>query len=266
MSSPNLLLRLAQSEVTFESLAAQIRQHAYDPVDLPLGEITRQFSRYLERAGAPDLEISSEFIEGAACLIYLKSQSILFPYQAPPTDADDPLLAERLRAAIDLLREQFSLVGRHPDRDVAETPPFPELESSLANDAPLPPSLHDVLAKVQEALAVAQAQRQLPSAEPDPCAVEDQVAWILEKLAAAKPGDVVPTSAWFDEQPTPQARSALFLALLELAQKGRFDILQRRLFAPIFLRISAQNELNTNCHARMASEAASFPGLRAPGQ
>jgi segregation and condensation protein A len=264
MTRPNLSIRLAQSEVTFESLVAQILEHRYDPVDLPLAEITRQFSRYLEHAGAPDLEISSEFIEGAACLIYLKSQSILSPYQspAPPSDADDPLSEERLRALIDLLREQFSQVGRHPDRDLAEFRLALELESSPVNTAP--PSLQDVLAKIGEALAVAQAHHQLPLAEPDPSTVEDRIAWVLEKLVAAKPGDVVPTSAWFDEQPTGQARSALVLALLELAQKGRFDILQKRLFTPIFLRISPQNELNTNCHAPLASQA-SFTGLRAPG-
>lgn len=84
--------------------------------DIPIALILEQYMEYIEDLKKMDLEVSSEFIEMAANLMYIKSKMLL---PKPPEDEDDPreqlvrALAEykRYKSVIEPLRDLNKSAG-----------------------------------------------------------------------------------------------------------------------------------------------------------
>ena len=234
----NLAVKLPHYDGSFDALFALIRRHQYSVAAVPVAEIVRQFADYLGRAEALDIEIGAEFVETAAWLIYLKSLSLL-PQPAQESEANEkenpPLSGEALQSAIEFLRKQLQMVGCHPEQNLSDCiVASGQGQSAAANNGP--PTVQHVMAAARHALETAQAHKDLQLAEPDPFTVEDRLAWIHQKVAEAGSAETISTSGWFAEQPSDGARTALFLALLELPRKGPFRLWQGREFGEIYLR------------------------------
>ena len=84
--------------------------------DIPIALILEQYMEYIEDLKKMDLEVSSEFIEMAANLMYIKSKMLL---PKPPEDEEDPreqlalALAEykRYKTVIEPMREMNKKAG-----------------------------------------------------------------------------------------------------------------------------------------------------------
>jgi chromatin segregation and condensation protein Rec8/ScpA/Scc1 (kleisin family) len=98
------------------------------------------------------------------------------------------------------------------------------------------PSLQDVLKAALEAVASARAAASFRSTDLHNITVEDQMHWIAAKVSTLPILKAVSTTGWFDEQPTPVARIALLLALLELARQGFILLYQAEDFTAILVK------------------------------
>ena len=65
--------------------------------------------------------------------------------------------------------------------------------------------------------------------------VEEMMVWLKGRLASLPCGEPVSSEDLFCEQIDPARRVALFLAMLEMARVGAFQLDQRGLFDPILI-------------------------------
>ena len=109
----------------FDLLLHLIRVNQVSITDIPIAEITEQYTAYLDTLRELDLDVASEYIAMAAELIYIKSRMLL--PRPPGAPEEDPLedLARRLAEY-----ERY--------RDAAET--LHEVDALRAGLWPRPPT------------------------------------------------------------------------------------------------------------------------------
>jgi segregation and condensation protein A len=219
--STHLTISIPSYDGPFDVLISLIRRNEWSIDDLPILEITRQFLEYIRLAkNDMDAGLGGEFIETASWLVLLKSRSLL-----PVEQSYGPAPQEELRRALVDNETLAAAAGFLRERSRGQLHPTSGGAPGGRRDAVLPPanngpSLQDVLKAAAEALASARAAASFQSTEAHNITVEDQLRWISARLCALPVFTPVSTVSWFDEQPTPAARIALFLALLELARQG----------------------------------------------
>ena len=227
----------------FDLLLALVRRNRYPLDRLPIAEITRQYSAYVKDAREADVELGGEFIETASWLVLLKSRSMLPRAadaseieEAPERELERALLDhETLRAAAGVLRgrmEAAGLAAGGPERD------FQAPSAGSSASAAGPPTVQDVVEAARRAYAAARAHAQAAAAiaAPETVTVEAALQCLAGRLSTLEMGRGVSTEGWFEEQPTHEARIALFLALLELARLGTILLAQPRPFGAILLK------------------------------
>lgn len=230
-----IAIQLPLYEGPFEPLLALIRRDQYSVADIPIAEIVRQFSAYIERAEELDIGLGAEFVEAVSWLIYLKSLSLLPKTEVPKEklQTEGPLSRDQLELALEFLRTQLAQLGWH--QQISQVPPFEQLPLGSGNVQAGPRTIQDVIEAARNALETAQAHSRIPPTGPDPYTVEDRMVWIEQQLETVDTTRPISTARWFREQPTDGARVALFLALLELPRKSGFRVWQRRGFGEIYL-------------------------------
>jgi segregation and condensation protein A len=230
-----IAIQLPLYEGPFEPLLALIRRDEYSVADIPIAEIVRQFSTYIQRAEELDIELGAEFVEAATWLVYLKSLSLLPKAGASrdETKPEVPVTPGQLELALEFLRTQLTQLGWH--QQASQVPCFEAVPPESGKVQTGPPTVQDVIEAARNALETAQAQSRLRLLEPDRFTVEDRLAWIEQQLEGTDRTRPISTARWFREQPTDSARIALFLAVLELPRKSGFRVWQRREFGEIYL-------------------------------
>ena len=231
-----------------ELLLALVRQNQYPMDRLPLGEITRQFTSYVQQSEEQTLELGEEFFETASWLVLLKSRALLpqtLEDEAPEQELARVLLAPHtLRAAAGLLgdRQEAAGIGSPAGdraRPAAGTNDAPQpLAPADVPDAPaVAPTVHDAVLAARRALAVAQAHTQAAGAIPaENYPVEEILAALAQRLATLAPGQGVSTAPWFEQLAPREAQATLLLALLELARLGRVLLGQHMPFGSLLLK------------------------------
>ena len=210
-----------------------IRRQNIDILDIPIAEITRQYTDYIELMQELKLELAAEYLVMAAILAEIKSRLLL---PRPPADEaieDDPRAElirrlqeyERFRKAAEdldgLPRQERDFMpvridaGDHP---VVRLPPPVELRELLL-------ALKDVL-KRAELLSRHEVQR-------DALSVRQRMGDVLSRLGD---GAFHPFAALFDAGEGRRGVVVTFMALLELAKEQLIEIVQEESLGPIFLR------------------------------
>ena len=121
-----------------------IRVNEVSITDIPIAQITEQYTAYLDTMRELDLDIASEYVALAAELIYIKSRMLL--PRAPGAPEEDPrqelarrlLEYERYKKAAESFHEIDSLRAGLWPRPSVQAP-------STAEDAPLEVSLFDLI-------------------------------------------------------------------------------------------------------------------------
>jgi len=100
-------VKLTRFEGPLDLLLYLIRQQEVDIHDIPISEITRQYSAALQNMREMNLEVAGEFILMVAYLLYIKAQMLL-PQPKIEGEAEDPRrpLVERL-----LEYQKFKQIG-----------------------------------------------------------------------------------------------------------------------------------------------------------
>lgn len=214
-----------------------IRRQNIDILDIPIAEITRQYTDYIELMQELKLELAAEYLVMAAILAEIKSRLLL---PRPPTEEaieDDPR-AELVRRLQEYERfkqaaEDMDALPRQErdfmpvridagDHKVVRLPPPVELRELLL-------ALKDVL-KRAELLSRHEVQR-------DALSVRQRMGDILSRL---RDGDFHRFEQMFEPGEGRRGIVVTFMALLELAKEHLVEIVQEASLGPIYLRQAGQ--------------------------
>jgi segregation and condensation protein A len=229
-------LALPRFEGPLDLLLELVRKNEIDITDIPIAEITRQYLEYLEQAERLDIALSAEFTYTAATLIHIKSRCLLprdpeiaARDQDPREDLVRQLLDyQSVRQAAEFLRQKLQVTEATWSR--------PAAGEFLAEASGTPPAvdtinLLQILRLAKQALETARAYEGL--VPEDPVTVEQMMQWLNDRLRQ--------NTTLFDSLLTEcshsRHRTALFLAMLELARGAQIEMDQEECFGPIRLKL-----------------------------
>jgi segregation and condensation protein A len=216
-----------------------IRRQNVDILNIPIAEITRQYTQYIELMQDLQLELAGEYLVMAATLAEIKSRMLL---PRPPGEGEageeDPR-AELVRRLQEY--ERFK-------RAAGEIDAMPRLErdvwqaSAELRDKPAARSLPQVT--LQEMLlafkevAVRAAMFAHHHVRREPLSVRERMSNIL---AALEQGSFLEFARLFTPEEGRAGVTVTFIAILELMREGLIDILQTEAYAPLHVRAAAAN-------------------------
>jgi segregation and condensation protein A len=216
-----------------------IRRQNLDILDIPLAEITRQYMSYIELMQDLQLELAGEYMVMAATLAEIKSRMLL---PRPKVDAEgneeDPRaeLVRRLqeyerfkRAAEDIdklprmERDHWNAGAELKDRKVVRLMPQITLQEMLL-------AFKDVVARAEMFSHHHVARERL--------SVRERMTDILSTLERTS---FVEFGRLFRPEEGRMGVTVTFIAVLELMREGLIDIAQVEPFAPLHVRLAAEN-------------------------
>jgi segregation and condensation protein A len=208
-----------------------IRINQVSITDIPIAEITEQYTQYLDAMRELDLDLASEYVALAAELIYIKSKMLL--PRAPGEPEEDPRLAlarrlleyERYKKAAESFHEIDNLRAGLWPRPATQIPRSPEgetLEVSLFD-------LIDVFRKVTDRYRLAHP----PALEIRHLrfSVADKMVQLIARLDES--GRDVPLLEFLGEMAYRAEAVTCFLATLELIRLGVVRVFQAVPFGEI---------------------------------
>jgi segregation and condensation protein A len=216
-----------------------IRRQNLDILDIPIAEITRQYTGYIDMMAGLKLELAAEYLVMAAILAEIKSRMLL-PRPIPEEDDEGDPRAELIRRLQEY--ERFKQAAEDLDE-------LPRLDRDIAvasagvehiEPVKLPPDvdLKEILLALRDVMARAEmlASHQIQS---EPLSVRERMARITD-LVSRKP--FVEFEDCFDMEEGRLGAVVTFLALLELLREHLVDLVQQELFGRIYVRSPSQTE------------------------
>jgi segregation and condensation protein A len=210
-----------------------IRRQNLNVLDIPIAEITRQYTQYIELMVELQLELAGEYLLMAATLADIKSRMLLPRPETEGGEEDDPRaeLVRRLqqyerfkKAALDidqlerLERDVWQASAELRDRPVAKTLPQVDLREMLL-------AFKDVALRAQM-FSHHHVQR-------EPLSIRARMSDIL---AAVGEGAFVDFVALFRAEEGRMGVTVTFVAILELLREGLIDVVQTEPLAPLHVR------------------------------
>ena len=210
-----------------------IRRQNLDILDIPIAEITRQYTSYIEMMAGLRLELAAEYLVMAAILAEIKSRMLLPRPQAEDEEEGDPR-ADLIRRLQEY--ERFKQAASDLDE-------LPRLERDLAvasaaiedqGQVRLPPEvdLRELLLALKEVMARAEvlAHHQV---QREPLSVRERMSRVIDLVSAQR---FVEFGQCFDLEEGRIGAVVTFLALLELLREHLIDLVQQELFGTIYIR------------------------------
>nr|WP_283937431.1 ScpA family protein [Sphingomonas anseongensis] len=222
-------------------LLSLARSQKVDLAQISILDLVEQYLAYLSDARALKLEIAADYLVMAAWLAYLKS-CLLLP-KDPEADPSPEEIALRLQMRLqrlDAMREAGArLLGRdRVGRDVFQRGAPEGLR--LVRKSAWQVSAFDLYAAYGAVKARSQPPMHVVHAR-SVMTLEEAIERVSAMLGMAI--EWMQLEAFLPQTDDPQLRrSALassFLAALELARRGRLDLLQEEAFAPLSLKVAA---------------------------
>ena len=211
-----------------------IRRQNVDILDIPIAQITHQYTRYIELMQDLQLELAGEYLLMAATLAEIKSRMLL---PRPAGDAlggeDDPR-AELVRRLQEYERFKRAALGiddlTRLERDVWQA--SAELRDRPTVRALPQVGLREMLLAFRE-VAVRTALFAHHHVRREPLSVRERMGSILLTL---EPGGFVEFSRLFTPEEGRAGVTVTFIAILELAREGLIDWAQTEPFGPLHVR------------------------------
>ena len=229
-------ISLPRFEGPLDLLLTLVRKNEVEITDIPIAEITRQYLNYLHRAEELNIDLGADFVYIAALLIHIKSRSLLptgpdtaHPEADPRQELIQQLLDhDQLRQGTEFLRQKLEIAGATWSKPPSEQ--LPEQSQDTLTDSPAL-NLLQILRLAQQALDTARTYSFVTPA--DPVSVEEMTRWMSSRLAQT--AGRLEGTALLAEQPDGPHRTALFLAMLEMAASGQIRLAQTACFGPIVI-------------------------------
>jgi segregation and condensation protein A len=210
-----------------------IRRQNLNILDIPLAEITRQYTQYIELMQELQLELAGEYLVMAATLAEIKSRMLLPRPRVTEEGEEDPR-AELVRRLQEY--ERFKQAAEDIDG-------MPRLErdvwpaSAELKDRPVPRALPQIT--LQEMLlafkdVVVRAQMFAHHhVQRERLSVGERMSDILARLTSA---GFMPFMLLFRAEEGRMGVTVTFVAILELMREGLIDIVQTEPYAPLHVR------------------------------
>ncbi|MGH7530296.1 MAG: segregation and condensation protein A [Gemmatimonadales bacterium] len=235
--SAGFVIELEKFSGPLDLLLHLIREDELDVTDLPIAKIADQFLAVINELG---LNQAADYLEMAARLLRIKAQ-LLLPRRLGDDEWEDPraelvrrvLEYQQIRELVDWLHGAAAARAERYGRGY-EAPPSPP----DAPPAPLRIDLNELLAAAERVIALI-PEPEIHRVVPRPLDVEGATARIETLLAERERfswGDVVGPSA------TLVSVLSAFIALLELARRGRLSLAQPEPFGPMEIHRESPRE------------------------
>ncbi|HUX73837.1 MAG TPA: ScpA family protein [Steroidobacteraceae bacterium] len=245
-------------EGPLDMLLYLIRRQNLDILDIPIAEITRQYTRYIELMQVLQLELAGEYLLMAATLAEIKSRMLLPRVQGDVAAEDADPRAELVRRLQEY--ERFKRAAEAIDR-------LPRLQrdtwmAAVEITAPkvvrMPPqvTLQEMLSAFQEVLARSEMFAH-HHVQREPLSVRQRMTDVLAALGSHEFVDFVHL---FRADEGRRGVTVTFVALLELLREGYIEIAQAAPFAPLHVRIASA----ANRRTLIADEPAANDALERP--
>jgi segregation and condensation protein A len=216
-----------------------IKRQNLDILNIPIAEITRQYTRYIELMSEMQLELAGEYLVMAAMLAEIKSRMLLPRPVSEDTDEEDPR-AELVRRLQEYERykkaaEDLDSLPRL-ERDIHPT----VIEMCERTRVEILPevTLKELLVSFREVLARAEMFAH-HHVQLEPLSVRQRMSDVLGALARLEKGRYTEFTALFDPAEGRLGIVVTFLALLELIRESLVEVVQSEPYAPIHLKARA---------------------------
>ena len=233
-------LKLANFEGPLDLLLHLISKAKIDLEDIFVSEITEQYLSYMDQTGLLDLDMSSDFLQMAATLLYIKSRSLLpEKRRGDETDEDGLTPEEVLIKKLTEYRRYKEAAERLRELETGGRAYFYKLPEEVLPDGPQEQAFTnaDIQALSAAYLRLLAKVRRQEGAAPidvviyrDGFSVREQIRRIRARLSIAQ-------SAMFaellSERPTREELAVTFLAVLELVHLGKACVRQQGAFGEI---------------------------------
>ena len=229
--------KLAAYEGPLDLLLALISKAKIEIKDIFISEITEQYLSYISQENAIDMDLTSDFIEMAATLLYIKSRALL-PNRAQEVDDDGVTPEQRLIAQLHAYRRFKAAAEQLAAMEHRAMQHYYKLPEELGESTPQ----EVVYLNVEKSLLYAcflkclqnSTQKETPPKSVvyhrDSFSVRDQIKLIMARLAIKPEMTFVEL---LSEQPSKEELAVTFLSLLELINKEKVTVNQDRIFGDI---------------------------------
>ena len=239
-----------------------IRRQNLDILDIPIAEVTVQYTRYIELMQDIQFELAGEYLVMAATLAEIKSR-ILLPRPPGDNEEEEDPRAELVRRLQEY--ERFKAAAEDMDtlermeRDIAQA--TAEVEGKRLVTKPPEVDLREVLLAFHDAVRRADLYTH-HHIERERLSVRERMSQILDALEDT---GFTEFSQLFDPREGRPGLAVTFLALLELIKDATVDVVQNELYGPIYLRASAGAPGPDSAGPDSAGPDSAGPGSTAPG-
>ncbi len=209
-----------------------------DILEVPIAEITRQYTEYIDLMHNMQLELAGEYLVMAAMLAEIKSRMLLPRMNEEEGEEEDPRaeLVRRLqeyerykKAAEDI----DNLPRMERDNFVATAEVMHEPVEELVPEV----DLREVLIALQEVFRRAEMYKH-HQVEAETLSVREKMSDVLSRLGNNEFYDF---TDFFDVTEGRMGVVVTFLAILELVKESLIELVQSEPFAPIHIRTSSDS-------------------------
>lgn len=210
-----------------------IRRQNLEILDIPIAEVTRQYTGYIELMQDMQLELAAEYLVMAAILAEIKSRMLL-PRPEPEAEEEGDPRAELVRRLQEY--ERFKRAAEDLDtqprveRDIAVA--RAEITGNRAVRLPPEVDLREVLLALKDVMARAELFSHL-QLQTEPLSIRERMSRIISALSKT---DFLEFQRLFDLSEGRMGVVVTFLALLELLRGRLVDLVQQEAYGTIYVR------------------------------
>ena len=231
---PNALeIYLDSFEGPLDLLIYLIRKNNIDVLDIPMANLTLQYTEYVEKMKVIKLELAADYLLMSAMLIEIKSRMLL-PKPSIEDDDEDPR-AELVKKLIEyeLMKDAAENLNQTPQvgKDLMVAQSYFERVTEIKYPDV---SIDELFEAWKNVLKRAKQfeQHQISKSE---LSVREHMTIILRKL---RDKELIEFSSFFNYESEPIPKLVVyFLAILELTKEGMIKINQQSSSSPIYLQL-----------------------------
>ncbi|KPK58404.1 MAG: hypothetical protein AMJ59_15330 [Gammaproteobacteria bacterium SG8_31] len=233
-----------------------IKRQNIDILNIPIAQITHQYTQYIELMHELQLELAGEYLLMAAMLAEIKSRMLLPRPTSEDEDEEDPRaeLVRRLQEYERYKKAAEDIDGLNRlERDIAPV----QVQMCERKVVQLLPeiTLRELLVSFQAVMARAEMYAH-HHIQMEPLSVRQRMSDVLSRLER---GDFVEFSRLFDPSEGRLGVVVTFLAMLELIREKLIDLVQSEPFAPMHVKARASGASNDDLVEESSGLAGDLP-------
>ena len=219
-----------------------IRRQNIDILDIPIAEVTKQYTHYIELMSDMEFELAGEYLVMAATLAEIKSRMLLPSPMTDEEDEEDPR-ADLIRRLQEYERFKEAAQGinelERMERDVSQA-------TAEVTDKRIVTKLPDIaLKELLIAFKDAMERSEIFAhhhVQREPLSVRERMTQVLVVLEGER---FTEFSQLFQLSEGRTGVTVTFLAILELLKETLIDVVQSEPYGPIHVRVARASEKQT---------------------